>query len=216
MHCRQNQLQKKKTIMKPRTLPLKTTTSLPPVMLDPQLQSTEEIPLETRIKLQMVFTKYMYGQMLDGMLKGQIPENLPPLWYDRALFERRDAIDKVNDSVNVFICQKKRRCSTMSGQELLLEIQHWERVDDVETERSKRKQVAEIILRVSGLPPRKLTDETVASILMQWRNNNLFKNYQFKSLEKAYTVIPIFNTSQSMSTTPTRISKKEMAQFSLK
>lgn len=188
--------------------PIKTTTSLPPVVIDPQLQSTEEIPLETRIKLQMVFTKYMYGQMLDGMLKGQIPENLPPLWYDRALFERRDAIDKVNDSVNVFICQKKRRCSTMSGQELLLEVQHWERVDDVETERSKRKQVAEIILRVSGLPPRNLTDETVASILMQWRNNNLFKNYQFKSLEKAYTEIPIFNTSQSMLTTPTRIAKK--------
>ena len=61
------------------------------------------------------------------------------------------------------------------GKNCFLKYNIGKRVDDVETERSKRKQVAEIILRVSGLPPRKLTDETVASILMQWRNNNLLK-----------------------------------------
>ncbi|OTP11842.1 hypothetical protein A5844_000056 [Enterococcus sp. 10A9_DIV0425] len=176
------------------------TTSATP--LPPQLQYSEVIPKETQVKLENTITLYMRGYSGNQLWK-QMPEKLPTFWYDSEIFEKRDKLEQVNQKVNQFICLNMRKCPTMTGQELILSVKDWEKERDLAAVQMKRKQLAKIIHSSSGLPLQKLTDTRVAAILLQWQNNNIFKDYKFKDIKQTYTKITEgLNESQSSMTTP--------------
>ncbi|MGM9902391.1 MAG: QWxxN domain [Enterococcus sp.] len=195
---------------------IKSMIPLPSVVMDPQLQCSEDISRETRLKLYNIVSTYMNGQQPQE----SVPKNLPSFWYDLKVFEKRGEVETVNQAVHQFLCQKKVRCPHMSGQQLLVTAQNWGKEEGAESEAIKRKQVANIILKASSLPPRELTDTDVAAIIMQWQDNNIFKGYQFKDIEQTHTEATVaskgiptsktvtLNDTQSSTPAPMRRLKK--------
>ncbi|THE14069.1 hypothetical protein E1H99_05260 [Enterococcus hirae] len=185
--------------------PIPSTTALSPVG-EPPLQFSEKVSNEAQEKLENTITLYMRGYSGNQLWK-QMPENLPTFWYDSEIFEKRDKLEQVNREVNKFICSNIRKCSTMTGQELLLAVKDWKKERDLATVKTKRRQLANIILTSSELPLQKLTDTRIAAILLQWQNNNIFKDYKFNDIKQTYTKITEgLNESQSSTTIPITLS----------
>ncbi|MGM9903516.1 MAG: QWxxN domain, partial [Enterococcus sp.] len=184
---------------------IQSTTPLPSVEINPQLQCSEFLSTETRLKLNHVLNLYINGSMFNKELQESIPKNLAPFWYDLELFEKRDQTDKVNNDVKALICKQGQKCrnKVMTGQSLFLEIRDWEKSKDAQTVRINRKNVARNILKSSGLFTRSLNAEGVELILFQWINNNIFKDYKFKDIRKTHAkTTEELNESQSSTPTP--------------
>lgn len=197
------------TLNEPTTSIPSSTTQLVPEGDAPHLHLSGNMTVEQRLKIETLIMKKIYSYMYSVRLHEKLPENLLPFWFDSALFGTRGEIERVNQAVNRFICHNSRHCKHKSDQELLLEIQYWEQTEKEENLKNKKQQVASIILQTSGLPSRELTDATVNAILMQWRNNIVFKDYPFKDIEQVNTQTTLTsNHPQTSTVKPRDIPKK--------
>ncbi|WP_179190573.1 QWxxN domain, partial [Candidatus Enterococcus wittei] len=134
-----------------------STTPLPSTMDEPQLQYSGVISKETQVKIENVIQTYIHGYSVAKLLRETIPPNLPFFWYDLEIFENRDQLGKVNKELKAFICNKKQLCQEMSGQTLYVKIRHWTEKRDAKLSRTRKKKIAEIIWKASGLQNRNLT-----------------------------------------------------------
>ncbi|MGM9903515.1 MAG: QWxxN domain [Enterococcus sp.] len=168
---------------------------------DSLLQFKEGIPRDTLAKLNNTITTYMDGRTSQEAL----PEDLPPFWYDLEVFKKRDELEKVNKAVYGFLCKQEDPCSHMSDQQLLISTQNWLKKEGSETEKNRKKQVANVILETLGLGRRDLEDTSATDILLQWRNNNIFKNYKFKGIEQVRIETTTPSSEDKSSIEPTKV-----------
>ncbi|WP_086283924.1 QWxxN domain, partial [Candidatus Enterococcus wittei] len=197
------------------------TSSLPPEIDAPKLEYYEDIPREIQEQLEKVVQTYIHGYSVAKLLRETIPPNLPFFWYDLEIFENRDQLGKVNKELKAFLCEEKQWCQDMTDQTLFLKIRSWVESKKAQTTRTRRKKIAGIILKASGLQTRKLTNSEAKSIILQWQNNNLFKSYKFKEIAPIHTETTVsLNENQSNVTTERTIETNsvkdqvEMASFS--
>ncbi|OTP11819.1 hypothetical protein A5844_000033 [Enterococcus sp. 10A9_DIV0425] len=178
-----------------------TTESLPKIGT-PQLQFAEFIPKETRLKLEKVVELYTQGSTYDNVLREMVPPNLPIFWYELEVFEHRDQLENVNKELKAFLCMKNQWCQDMTEQALFLKIRSWVESKEAQTARTRRKKIAEIIRKASGLQSRKLTNSEAKEIILQWRDNNIFRSYKFKEIHQIHAkTTASLNGNQSNVTT---------------
>ncbi|OTP11176.1 hypothetical protein A5844_001310 [Enterococcus sp. 10A9_DIV0425] len=200
--------------MKPQTSAMTSTTttkltteSLPNIDT-PQLQFAEFIPKETRLKLEKVVELYTQGSTYDKVLRQTVPPNLPTFWYELEVFENREQLENVNKELKAFLCKKNQWCQDMTGQALFLKIRSWVESKEAQTARTRRKKIAEIIRKASGLQSRKLTNLEAEEIILQWRDNNIFRSYKFKEVHQIpIETTALLNTLQV--NTPTEMTEKQ-------
>ncbi|MGM9904292.1 MAG: QWxxN domain [Enterococcus sp.] len=172
------------------------------------MQYSGVISKETQVKIEKVIQTYIQGNSVVKLLRETIPSNLPFFWYESEIFENRDQLGKVNKELKAFMCKKKQLCQEMSGQTLYVKIRHWTEKRDAKLSRTRKKKIAEIIWKASGLQNRNLTALEAEAIILQWRDNNIFKNYHFKENHPMYAEITD-SLNVFLTNTPTSITEKQ-------
>ncbi|THE13712.1 hypothetical protein E1H99_05645 [Enterococcus hirae] len=178
-----------------------STTPLPSEINAPKLEYSEVLSRETQEKLEKVVQTYIHGYSVVKLLRETIPPNLAPFWYDLEVFLKREQLENVNKELKAFLCMKNQWCQDMTEQALFLKIRSWIESKEAQTTRTRRKKIAGIILTASGLQTRKLTNSEAKVIILQWRDNNIFKSYKFKEIAPMRTETTVsLNDPQSNQT----------------
>ena len=124
----------------------------------------------------------------------------------------------MNDDVKKFLCEQKVTCEKLSSPQLITATEEWIRKGRNKEKAARSKQVADIILSVLGLAGQELSDDRAASILLQWRENNIFQGYQFKHIMKRHhepttdghqVITVVLNENRPNTTTHVNQLKKE-------
>lgn len=164
-----------------KILPLDRSVNIP-------LKSYEDFSDHTLKKIESTISSYMKNELSSE----QIVESLRPVWFDLAVFSKRDETESVNKVIIERVCQyDKELClsNDSSLRKLFLAIQYWgNRGNTNQDILDKRKQIARIILKAYDLSEEHLTDSRAIEVFLQWRNNNIFKNVTF-SINKNFTLM---------------------------
>ncbi|THE11984.1 hypothetical protein E1H99_08075 [Enterococcus hirae] len=152
-------------------------------VLPPTRPSTiSEKPLEDIKKINSMITAFFEEKPSSV----PISEKLPLFLYDEALYKKRNETQSMNDDVKKFLCEQKVTCEKLSSPQLIIATEEWVRKGKNKGKVARSKQVAEVIFNSSGIVGQEISDDRAATILLQWRENNIFQGYQFKYLMKRH------------------------------
>ncbi|OTP12627.1 hypothetical protein A5844_000860 [Enterococcus sp. 10A9_DIV0425] len=128
------------------------------------------------LKINSIITAFFAGKPSPVPLS----EELSLLLNDAEVYKKRNETDHVNNKVREFLCNQKEPCDGTSSLQLINALYWWIWKEGEEKKKTRSKEVAEVILTSSGLTGQEVSDDRASAIILQWRNNNIFKGYQFK------------------------------------
>ncbi|OTP11332.1 hypothetical protein A5844_001467 [Enterococcus sp. 10A9_DIV0425] len=144
------------------------------------LHSSKELSTETVEKIKQIMKAYLDHKPFNAT--NTVP--FPSFWYDHETFELRSKLQVVNQKVKDYLCGQGVPCDGLSGVELLEAVEKWEEKDGLETKMSRRRRLASVIRKASGLQNIDLKYTKATYILFQWRNNNIFQDYTFEGQQQ--------------------------------
>ncbi|MDA9461921.1 hypothetical protein B835_1848 [Enterococcus mundtii 3F] len=159
-----------------------TQKKLLPYDISPQvsLNSSKELSDEEHAVVNKIVTAYLKNQPL--LDKPSL--TLPPIWFDRELFDRRAETEKVNKHIIEELSEEYtelRRSSRLASNDFSLVLQNFANNGGSNAAIiDRRLQIAKTILKEHGLPAHNLSEERSIAIFLQWRYNNAFSGYKFK------------------------------------
>lgn len=157
-----------------RILPFDRSVDIP-------LKSYEDFSDHTLKTVESTISSYMKNERSTE----KIVESLRPVWFDLAVFSKRDETEKVNKVIIEHVCQYNSELCLSEGtslREVFHVIQNWGNTGNTNQDiLEKRKQIARIILKAYGLSEEPLTDNRAIAVFLQWRNNHIFKNVLFET-----------------------------------
>lgn len=159
--------------------------------LNPRYDHRLEAPLRSYETLQMA-TSYSVFLVTKQYIRYKSPEltigdQHLPFWYNYALFQRRNETEKINAAVKKYL--RGDRVGWWVEDDtpmrfLFHGLQKFEDNREIEEVIARRTVIAHVIFDTCGLSTHGMTDERANAIYLQWRNNNAFKNVQFKIVKK--------------------------------
>ncbi|THE12367.1 hypothetical protein E1H99_07425 [Enterococcus hirae] len=163
----------------------------------PELPLTEsygKLPVDIISKSNSIVLGFLNNQTIPVLPS----EPLIPHWYNFDVFKQRGKTPKVNKAMVEFLCKHQVPCENLSDLAIFLAINDWIKHEGTEEVSKRRTQVARIILQYSGLDEQDVTDSNGELIILQWRNNNAFKNFVFVEIDKA-TLSEMNNYNETVS-----------------
>ncbi|WP_179190510.1 QWxxN domain, partial [Candidatus Enterococcus wittei] len=177
----------------------KTSTSTTP-------SSSTSVKLSAdALKINSIITAFFAGKASPVPLS----EKLPLLLDDAEVYKKRNETDHVNDKVKEFLCKQKEPCDGLSPLQLINALYWWVWKEGEEKKKTRSKEAAEVILTSSGLTGQEVSEDRASAILQQWRNNNIFKGYQFKEAKQIPT-----ETTASLKETPSDLTTELLMETS--
>lgn len=178
-----------------------------------KLQSEEDISEETGKILGELVELYRENKLSLEKIDGPLEE----VWYDYAVFQKREKTEAANDKINTEVCaQYNELClfDEVNTSGVIFAIQEWGNQGSTnEAILENRKAVARIILKAYDLPEMYLTDVRAIAIFLQWRMNNLLKGVEFKKTNVLSWDVK--QASQSTSPTPPLVTRKSERSLKL-
>ncbi|WP_066025006.1 QWxxN domain [Enterococcus mundtii] len=144
------------------------------------LNSSKELSQEEHDVVNKIVTAYLKNQPL--LDKPSL--TLPPIWFDRELFDRRAETEKVNKQIIEELVdeyEELKGSSRLASNDFSLVLQNFaNNAGSSAAIINRRLQIAKTILKEHGLPAHNLSEERSIAIFLQWRYNNAFNGYIFK------------------------------------
>lgn len=144
------------------------------------LNSSKDLSQEEHAVVNKIVMAYLKNQTLPE----ESGVTLPPIWFDRELFDRRAETAKVNDQIIEELVdqyEELKGSSRLASNDFSLVLQNFANNGGSNAAIiDRRLQIAKTILKEHGLPAHNLSEERSIAIFLQWRYNNAFSGYTFK------------------------------------
>ncbi|MDV7743882.1 QWxxN domain [Enterococcus mundtii] len=181
--------------------------------LESSLRSYETLQMATSYIVFLATKRYIQNNLPEY----ELGEKQLPFWYNYALFQERNETEKINTAVKKYLREEGYGWwleDDTSMRSVFANLQQLENSEVVEKVIDRRTQIAHIIFDTCRLSTHGMTDERANAIFLQWRNNNIFKNVQFKIVKKiTWTPSNVLSNEEKnkpvSETTPATISSKK-------
>lgn len=144
------------------------------------LNSSKDLSQEEHAVVNKIVMAYLKNQTLPE----ESGVTLPPIWFDRELFDRRAETAKVNDQIIEELVdqyEELKGSSRLASNDFSLVLQNFANNGGSNAAIiDRRLQIAKTILKEHGLPAHNLSEKRSIAIFLQWRYNNAFSGYTFK------------------------------------